>query len=457
MPIPKRESTQILTSLAAGVVPRIGLQHIAVGRLQEISALKRDLESISAGGASVRIVVGRYGSGKSFLLHLVRTVAFDHKFVVADADFTPERKLYSTDGQAVATYQQLMKNLSTKTMPTGNALPAILERWISEIQTTVTTDGQPPTSADFAAAVDAKIMAAVKGMDELVHGFDFGTVIRAYYRGFREGKDDLKQSALRWLRGEITTKTEANQLLGVRIIIDDESWYDYVKVLARFVHDIGYAGLLVNLDEAVNLYKITHANSRARNYEKLLSLVNDCLQGGAGYLGFLFSGTPEFLEDTRRGLFSYEALKSRLSGNRFEQADAKDFAGPVMRLSTLTNEEVFVLLQKVRDVHSQHYTIQTPIEDSALQQFMEGSLRRLGAKEFQTPRDVVRDFANLLNLLQQYPNKKWQDLLGSVPPPPPPASEEATPAPPEVVSATLPPAPTPKPADPLDRFNDFKL
>ncbi len=446
MAIPKRESTQILTSLGAGVVPRIGLQHIAVGRLQEISALKRDLESVAAGGAAMRFVVGRYGCGKSFLLHLVRTVAFDSRCVVADADFSPERKLSATDGQAVATYRELMKNLSTKTMPTGNALPAILERWISEVQMSLGTGANPQ-------AVEEKILATANAMQELVHGYDFGTVIRSYYRGYLEGKEESKQDALRWLRGEFTTKTEAREKLGVRVIIDDENYYDYLKVMARFVHDIGYAGLLVNLDEGVNLYKITHAGSRARNYEKLLSILNDCLQGGASHLGFLLSGTPEFLEDTRRGLYSYEALKSRISGNRFEKEGVRDFSGPVVRLSTLTNEEVYVLLTKIREVHAQHYATPKPLEDAALQQFMEASLRRLGAKEFQTPRDVVRDFVNLLNLLQQYPDQSWQNLLGKVPPPVPPASLEATPAPPEEPVAAAPP----KPADPMDRFKDFRV
>lgn len=444
MPIPKRESTQILTSLGAGVVPRIGLQHIAVGRLQEISALKQDLESVSSGGAAMRFVVGRYGSGKSFLLHLLRTVAFDHKFVVADADFTPERKLYATDGQSVATYRELVKNLSTKTMPTGNALPAILERWISEVQASIGPEAKPEQ-------VEAKIVETANKMQELVHGYDFGQVLRTYYRGYHEGKDELKQEALRWLRGEFTTKTEAREKLGVRVIIDDENYYDYLKALGRFVHEIGYAGLLVNLDEGVNLYKITHANSRSRNYEKLLSVLNDCLQGGASYLGVLLSGTPEFLEDSRRGLYSYEALRSRLLSNRFEKEGVRDLSGPVLKLTTLTNEEVFVLLSKIRGIHAEHYGTQKPLDDAALHQFMEQTLKRMGAKEFLTPRDVVRDFVQLLNLLQQHPTQAWTDLLGKVPPPPPPASSEATPAPPETVTSG------PENPDPMQRFKDFKV
>jgi len=286
-------------------------------------------------------------------------------------------------------------------------------------------------------------------MHELVHGYDFGVVLRSYYRGYLEGKEELKREALRWLRGEFSTKTEAREKLGVRVIVDDDNYYDYLKVMGRFVHDIGYAGLLVNLDEGVNLYKITHANSRSRNYEKVLSILNDCLQGGASHLGFLMSGTPEFLEDTRRGLYSYEALRSRLSSNRFEKEGMRDLSGPVVRLTTLTNEEVFVLLTKIRDVHVQHHGTPKPLEDAALQRFMELSLQRLGAKEFQTPRDVVRDFVNLLNLLQQYPDKKWEDLLGQVPPAAPPTSSEASPAPPEEPAIPA--------ADPMERFKNFQV
>ncbi|MBI3244519.1 MAG: ATP-binding protein [Chloroflexi bacterium] len=444
MPIPKREAVAVLNALGAGVVPRAGLRHIAVGRLREITALKGDLEHIREGGATVRFIVGRFGSGKSFLLQLARANAFDNKFVVADADFSPERRLQGSGGQALALYRELMKNLSTQTRPDGNALPAIIERWISNVQAEVAAkQNLSAGSPEFAATVQASIVAIVNDMHELVHGFDFGTVVSKYYQGYVENNDDLKSNAIRWLRGEFSTKTEAREALGVRSIIDDDNFYDYLKVIARFAHDVGYAGLLICLDEAVNLYKITHSVARNANYEKILSVVNDCLQGRAGYVGFMFSGTPEFLEDARRGLFSYEALRTRLAGSRFATDDLRDFSGPVLSLPPLTAEEIYVLLQKVRDIHRESAANSKGLEDEAIVKYMEESLKRIGAKEFATPRDLVREFVNLLNLLGQYPDKTWQEILGTLPTPVTTTlAEQAAPA---------------SDGDPLDRFTDFKV
>jgi hypothetical protein len=443
MPIPKREAVAVLNALGAGVVPRAGLRHTAVGRLREITTLKGDLDHIREGGATVRFVIGRFGSGKSFLLQLARANAFDNKFVVADADFSPERRLQGSGGQALALYRELMKNLSTQTRPDGNALPAIIERWISNVQADAAAKGNLAAgSPEFAAAVQASIVAIVNDMHELVHGFDFGTVVSKYYQGYVENDDDLKSNAIRWLRGEFNTKTEAREALGVRSIIDDDNFYDYLKVIARFAHDVGYAGLLICLDEAVNLYKITHSVARNANYEKILSVVNDCLQGRAGYIGFIFSGTPEFLEDARRGLFSYEALRTRLAGSRFATDDLRDFSGPVLSLPPLTAEEIYVLLQKVRDIHRESAPNSKGLEDEAILKYMEESLRRIGAKEFATPRDLVREFVNLLNLLAQYPDKTWPEILGTLPPVAATPTTENAPA---------------EGGDPLDRFTDFKV
>ena len=318
MTVMKREAITILNSLGAGVVPRTGLRYIAVGRLQEIAALKQDLDHNREGGATVRFIIGRYGSGKSFLLQLMRTYALESQFVVADVDFSPERQLYGSGNEGLATYTELMKNLSTRTRPDGNALPAIIEKWISNIQTEVTTAGEfEPGSAQFVNEVKIKIIATLNEMQELVHGFDFGSVLAAYYQGYSENNEELKAYAIRWLRGEYTTKTEASAALKVHTIVDGSNYYDYLKALAEFVHKIGYAGLVICLDEAAYLYKITNSVSRNNNYEAILSIVNDCLQGKASHIGFLIGGTPEFLEDPRRGLFSYEALRSRLTPNRF--------------------------------------------------------------------------------------------------------------------------------------------
>ena len=448
MPISKREANAILSSLGAGVVPRTGLRHIAVGRLREIAAIKQDLDRIRDGGATVRFVIGRFGSGKSFMLQLARTYALENKFLVADADFSPERRLYGSGGQALATYRELMKNLSTQTRPDGNALPAIIERWISGVQSEVATKQSLEAGIpEFAEAVKTNIIATVNGMEELVHGFDFGTVLSAYYQGYIEGNDTLKNSAIQWLRGEFNTKTEAREALGVRSIIDDDNFYDYLKIIARFAHDVGYAGFLVCLDEAVNLYKITNSTARSGNYEKVLSILNDSLQGRAGYFGFIFGGTPEFLEDQRRGLFSYEALRTRLSESRFVNKDMRDYSGPVLTLPSLTPEEIYVLLQKIRDLHRETVPQSQGLEDQAIVAYMEESLRRIGAKEFATPRDLIREFVNLLNLLAQYPDKSWQNILSGLP----------VTSPQPVESSEAVKDPSQNTTEPLDRFTDFKV
>ncbi len=446
MPIIKREATTILNSLGTGVVPKTGLRHIAVGRLQEIAAMKNDLDHNREGGSTVRFIVGRYGSGKSFMLQLMRTYALESKFVVADADFSPERRLYGSGDEGQATFRELMKNLSTQTRPDGNALPTIIEKWISGLQSNISAEKSlTPGTPEFVAEVKAKIITTLNEMQELVHGFDFGSVIAAYYQGYVENNDELKASAIRWLRGEFKTKTEAFAALKVRSIIDSDNYYDYLKVLASFVQKIGYAGLVVCFDEAAYLYKITNSVSRNNNYESILSIVNDCLQGKASYIGFLFGGTPEFLEDQRRGLFSYEALRSRLAESRFLGENLQDFSGPVIKLSTLTMEEVFVLLQKIRDIHSEHATVKIEMTDQDIHAYMEGTLQRMGASEFTTPRELVREFVNLLNLLVQYPDKKWREIVLGLPTP-----NEAEPV-----------TPSDEPAsdtdDPLDRFSDFKV
>lgn len=446
MPILKREARTILNSLSAGVVPRTGLRHIAVGRLSEIAALKSDLDHNREGGATVRFVIGRFGSGKSFLLQLMRTYALESKFVVADADFSPERRLFGSGDEAIATYRELMKNLSTQTRPDGNALPTIIEKWISGVQANVAAEGKVELgSPQFVSQVKARIISTLSEMQELVHGFDFGNILAAYYQGYSDNNEELKASAVRWLRGEYSTKTEAFNALKVRSIIDSNNFYDYLKVLAVFFKKIGYAGLVICLDEAAYLYKITNSISRNNNYEAILSIVNDCLQGKAANIGFLIGGTPEFLEDQRRGLFSYEALRSRLAANRFLGAGLQDFTGPVIKLSSLTAEEIFVLLQKIRDIYREQATQAIHMSDQDIHAYMEETLRRMGAREFTTPRELVREFVNLLNLLVQYPDKTWQEIVTGLP------------APVESSSAESLETPEASEDDPLNRFSDFKI
>ena len=413
--IPRRMTTALLNSLSAGVVPRIGLEYIAVGRVEEIRALLLDLDDIAAGGASFRLIVGRYGSGKSFLLQLLRNHAMDRGFVVADADLSPERRLSGTNRQGVGTYRELMKNLATKTRPDGGALAAILERWISSIQAQVMQDtGLGLQDQAFLQAVENRIMTVVDNMEGLVHGFDFATVLASYWRGHRLGDDDLKDAALRWLRGEFATKTDARAALGVRVIVDDDSWYDYVKLMARFVTDIGYQGLIILLDEMVNLYKISHSLSRQSNYEKLLTMFNDTMQGKAEHLGIIIGGTPQFVEDARRGLYSYEALRSRLAESRFLKEGMHNTSGPILRLQTLTHEELFVLLTRLLEVHSTHFGYEVTLSEQDLGDFLQEAVNRLGAEQLLTPREVIRDFVTVLNLLRQNPELTFAQLMKTV-------------------------------------------
>ncbi|MEO7040887.1 MAG: ATP-binding protein [Gemmatimonadaceae bacterium] len=405
--IPRRVLTAVMNSIAAGVTPRTGIEHLAVGRKAEIDAVLSDLDNVGEGGASFRMVSGPFGSGKSFLLQLARNYALERNYVVMDADLSPERRLTGTQGQGLATYRELTRNMSTKTRPDGGAFAIVLEKWISGVQADVMREtGMPASDARFPNAVEAKIVETVSNMEGLVHGFDFAQVISNYWHGTVEQDEGKKSASLRWLRGEYATKTEAREAFGgaVRVMIDDDDWYDYVKLLATFVRAIGYRGLIVLVDEAVNLYKISHTQARLSNYEKLLTIINDCLQGRAQYLGIIVGATPQTVEDTRRGLFSYDALRTRLQESRYAtQAGVRDVSGTVIKLDPLAFEEVFVLLQRLRFLHSAYYAYPERVTDDQLTGFMEETLSRLGADRLTTPREIIRDFISVLNIVHQDP------------------------------------------------------
>lgn len=408
--IAKRVSTALMNSLGAGVVPRVGLEYIAVGREQEIAALLNDLENIAEGGAAFRFVVGRYGSGKSFILQLFRNHAMERGFVVADADLSPERRLVGS-GQGMTTYRELMQNISTKIRPDGGALAPILEGWINGIQNQVAQDtGMRPNDDSFDNQVESKILEAVKNIEGLVHGFTFATVITTYWRGYRSDDDDKKGAALRWLRGEFATKSEANSALGVRDIINDDSWYDYIKLFAQFVSDIGYKGLVVLLDEAVHLYKINNTVSRQNNYDKLLAMFNDTMQGKAEHLGICLGGTPKFLSDPRRGLFNDQAWARRTAKSRFAK-DLQDTSGPVIQLETLSEPEILTLLQRLADVHAAHFGYEKAVTIHEFKEFLQEIINRLGAEALLTPGEIVRDFISVLNILQQNPKISFNELI----------------------------------------------
>jgi P-loop Domain of unknown function (DUF2791) len=416
--IRKKESTAILQSLGGGVVPRVGLEHIIVGRKRELEHIMKELQTVKEGASIVKFIIGDYGSGKSFLLSVIRHIAFKMKFVVCDADFTPERRMYGSDRKAVATYSECMRNLATATKPDGGALSTILEKWIDQQMSKVAVEmGAEQASLDdpeFVRAVQNAVFEQTAQMEALVGGYDFARVIHSYIKGYLDQDTNLMSNALRWLRGEYATKTEARQDLGVRTIIDDDNYYDYFKIISEFVASIGYSGLVILLDEAINLYKITHPQTREKNYEKILSIFNDSMQGKSQHMYIAFGGTHEFLENERKGLFSYPALKSRLTANRFESEQFRDLNQPVIRLSPLKLEETFVLVQKIRDIHEAHYEYTSGVTDAQIEQFLKGLYGRPGAEEFLTPREIVRDFIGGLNILQQNPTMDRQAVFAEL-------------------------------------------
>jgi hypothetical protein len=405
--IKPRERDAIIQSLRAGVVPRIGLRHLQVGRRDEVTAILTDLDHIAAGGASIRYIIGRFGAGKSFFLNLTRMLALEKKLVVAQADVTLELRLHGSAGQARSLYAELMRNLATRAKPDGGALANVVECWVSDVDYRVRNSGGDDSD------VLRQIKSELRPLQEMVSGFDFAAVVERYAQGFQAHNDSLMDSALRWLRAEYRTKTEARRDLDVRSIIDDAQFYDYLRLFAAFVRKAGYAGLLVSLDEmGVFSHRLNSSQARAANYEVLLRILNDCLQGTARGIGFMFGGTNAFLEDRRRGVFSYEALATRLADNGFAKGGFKDFSGPVLRLENLTPEELFVLLRNIRSVFAMGDSSRFLIDDEGITQFMQHCSSRLGADFFLTPRDAVKPFVALLAVAEQNPGANWRSILG---------------------------------------------
>ena len=400
-----KERDAVVQSLRAGVVPRVGQHLIQVGRIREIETLVSDIVRIADGGSSFRLIIGEYGAGKTFFLNLVRSIALEKKLVVVSADLTPDRRLHASGGQARSLYAELMRNMATRTKPEGGALGGIVEKFIATAKSEAKEAGR---------STEDVIRQKLEHLTELVNGYDFADVIAAYYRGFEEGNEQLKSDAVRWLRGEFTTKTDAKAALGVRTYVDDAAVYDQLKLMARFVRLAGFSGLLVSLDELVNLYKLANAQARNSNYEQILRILNDSLQGTAVGLGFTLGGTPEFLLDTRRGLYSYPALQSRLAQNTFVSSELVDFSGPAVRLSSLTPEDFYVLLQKLRHVYAGGDATKYLLPDQGIASFMEHCSKRIGETYFRTPRTTITSFINLLAVLEQNPGTEWQALLGGL-------------------------------------------
>ncbi len=412
MKIPKRIASTLINALKGGVVPRVGLGYIAVGRTNEINALLHDVSIAEEGGAFFRFVVGKYGSGKSFLMQIMRANAMDRGFATADADLSPERRLMGSKGQGLATYRELMRSLSVKAKPDGGALQLILEKWIDGIRSEVVADGTPRENTFFDAAVEKRIYAKINLLKDMVHGFDFSAVVAAYYKGFANGNEELTSNAVKWLRGEFTTKTEAKEALGVNVIITDDNWYDYIKLMTAFLVSAGYKGLVIMIDELVNIMKIPHAVTRQYNYEKILMMYNDVMQGKASHIGIIMGGTPQCVEDTRRGIFSYEALRSRLERGRFATDDVYDMLAPIIRLEPLSYEELTVLTEKLSEIHAVLYEYEPKITLEDRIYFVKAEFERVGAQTNITPREMIRDYIELLNIAYQNPEKSFPELMG---------------------------------------------
>lgn len=400
-----RERDAVIQSLRAGVVPHSGQHHIQVGRIDEVQALVGDISRIADGGSAIRFVIGEYGSGKTFFLQLIRAVALEKRLVTLHADLGPDRRLHATGGQARGLYAELTRNMATRAKPEGGALPGVVERFVSQALA---------RAKDFGASTESVIHSRLSELSELTGGYDFAEVISRYLLGYETGNEQLKSDALRWLRGEFATRTDARQALGVRTIIDDANFYDQLKLLGLFVTQAGFDGLLVCLDEMVNLYKLANTQARNANYEQILRILNDCLQGSAAHLGFVFGGTPEFLTDTRRGLYSYAALQSRLAENTYAVEGLVDHSGPVLRLSSLSPEDFYVLLNKLRHVYAAGDSAAYLIPDEGIEAFMEHCSSRIGDAYFRTPRNTITQFVNLLAVLEQNPGADWRRLIGDV-------------------------------------------
>ncbi len=409
--VPNRIANILMNALKGGVVPRVGLEYITVGRAQEIAALLRDIDMIEQGGASFRFIVGKYGSGKSFLLQTIRNYATAKGFAVVDADLSPERRFAGTKSQGLATYKELIQNLSTRSKPDGGALPLILEKWISNIQAAVkaqcNADGD-----DFDELVERRIYAVAGSLEGMVNGFEFAKAVAAYWNAYRRDDAAMKSNVLKWFRGEYPSRKEAKEDLGINFIVSDETWYDFLKIFAAFLVGAGYKGLLVMIDELVNIYKIPNSITRANNYEKLLTIYNDVLQGKARHIGFLMGGTPQCIEDKYKGVFSYEALRSRLAEGHFASADIRDMSAPIIRLQMLSREEMYILVEKLLNIHAQLYNYTPALSHDELVYFLTVEYNRVGAETHITPREIIRDFIELINILYQNPHKNVCDILG---------------------------------------------
>lgn len=404
--IKTKEREIIIQSLRSGVVPRLGLQHIQIGRSDELKSFISNITTIANGGTSFRLVIGEYGSGKTFFLSLIRSIALQQGLVTMNADLSPTKRLHGTDGQARLLLSELIASLSTRTKQDGNALQNILEKFITMART---------EAEQHQRNVISVIHEQLSELNEYPGGYAFAQVIKKYWEAYEEGNNILKDCALRWLKAEYTTKTDSLRDVGVREFIDDSSLFNTLKLYSILIQKAGYKGLLICMDEMVNLYKISNSVSRKANYEEILNILNNTLQGTLTNIGFIMSGTPEFLTDGNRGLYSYEALKSRLAENSFsKKLGLVDYNSTVLRLSNLTKEELYLLLKNLRNVFAGGDESKYLVPDEALLAYLNHCANKIGDSYFRTPRNTIKGFLDLLSMLEQYPDLQWSDMIEKV-------------------------------------------
>ncbi|WP_394022996.1 ATP-binding protein [Anaerococcus martiniensis] len=410
-----KEASIIIKSLEGGVVPNMGVQHLLVGRNREVEEVIKILDNVADGESDIRFWVGDFGSGKSFMLATIEQIALQKNFVVSTLDLNPSRRFYATDRKAVALYTEIIDNIKTKTLKSGNVLSSIIEEWLNQIFSRVSEDLNVEISeileGEYQKEVTNEILNIIGDFSAVGLSFEFGQAIVKFYEGFINDNRLLKTNAIRWLRGDITTKTEAKKELSINQIINDDNWFDALKNMSELLLGIGYSGFVVNFDEAVNLYKIPQSVTRERNYERILNIYNEAKSNIAKGLFINFGATRKTIFDENRGFSSYGALKGRLGSEESMDNKLVNTNRTVLGLKPLSNEEIYTLLENLVNVYNVHYKESIEISQREIITYMEGQLNRPGADEFLTPRAVIKDFIEILDLKRQNSNVDLMDII----------------------------------------------
>lgn len=410
-----KEADNIIKALEAGVVPRRGIQHLLVGRHKEVEEVILILDNIKQGESDIRFWVGDFGSGKSFMMRTIESLAVQKNFAVSTIDLTPTRRFYASDGKAQSLYNEIVDNIIIQTSQDGNAIKTIIEEWINSIITSVSERDKIPASQllvkENKGIIEKEILNITSSFKSVGLSYELGQAISKYYEGLMEDNQVLKLKALRWIRGDISTKTESKNELGIKRIINDDNWYEAIKNLAELFSDIGYSGFVINFDEAVNLYKLPMSQTRERNYEKILNIFNECKSNTARGLFVNFGATRKTIFDERRGMSSYGALKGRLGNESSLDSKLINTNKTVLPLKPLTTEEIYTLLENLKNIYNIHYRLDIDMTMENIKLYMEEQLNRPGALEFLTPRAVIKDFLEILDMIRQNPDVETETII----------------------------------------------